>query len=154
MYSRSNQSSPILQSEGAAKDAAGSVTVAQNRRKKFSQNRGGSSATLDSSDDECGTGILEFSPDMAGRDVTPAPEIALQMVDQHKRISGGSGAFSAIAGSSSESEVYSSHGKISLVCLCVSMQQGLFWHGEVFFGGRVLNWEVYFWWPSVTILVS
>ena len=52
---------------------------------------------------------------MAGRDVTPAPEIALQMEDHQKRTSvvGGTGAFSAIAGSSSESEVYSSHGKIS-----------------------------------------
>ncbi|XP_071812152.1 voltage-gated inwardly rectifying potassium channel KCNH6-like isoform X4 [Apostichopus japonicus] len=29
-------------------------------------------ASMDSSDDECGTGILEFSPELAGRDVTPA----------------------------------------------------------------------------------
>ncbi|XP_033639765.1 potassium voltage-gated channel unc-103-like isoform X1 [Asterias rubens] len=103
------------QKKGAAKDPASSVSVAQNRRKKFSQTRGGSSATLDSSDDECGTGILEFSPDMAGRDVTPAPEIALQMEDHQKRTSvvGGTGAFSAIAGSSSENEVYSSHGALS-----------------------------------------
>lgn len=28
--------------------------------------------SMDSSDDECGRGILEFSPEMAGRDVTPA----------------------------------------------------------------------------------
>ena len=111
--------SPFINS-GAAKDVT-AVAVVQNRRKKFSQNRGGSSATLDSSDDECGTGILEFSPDMAGRDVTPAPEILLQQ-EEHKRSSGGAGPFSAIAGSSSESDVYSSHGKISPVWACVSMQ--------------------------------
>ncbi|XP_038076431.1 potassium voltage-gated channel subfamily H member 6-like isoform X2 [Patiria miniata] len=101
------------QKKGSGKDAT-SVIGAQNRRKKFSQNRGGSSATLDSSDEECGTGILEFSPDMAGRDVTPAPEIVLQLED-HKRSGGhgGVGPFSAIAGSSTESEIYSSHGALS-----------------------------------------
>ncbi|XP_071502787.1 potassium voltage-gated channel unc-103-like [Diadema antillarum] len=85
---------------------------AQARRSKFAQNQSGSSGhnsipTLDSSDeDECGTGILEFSPDMAGRDVTPAPEI-LQGHEENRRSGGGGdgtggggrgGNFSTIAG--------------------------------------------------------
>ena len=67
---------------------------AQTRRKKFAQNQSGSSGhnsipTLDSSEEEeCGTGILEFSPDMAGRDVTPAPEI-LQGHEENRRSGGG-----------------------------------------------------------------
>eukprot|EP00057_Strongylocentrotus_purpuratus_P014943 XP_011669417.1 PREDICTED: potassium voltage-gated channel subfamily H member 7 isoform X4 [Strongylocentrotus purpuratus] len=64
------------------------------RRMNFAQNQSGSSGhnsipTLDSSDDdECGRGILEFSPDMAGRDVTPAPEI-LQGHEENRRSGGG-----------------------------------------------------------------
>ncbi|XP_022099861.1 potassium voltage-gated channel subfamily H member 6-like isoform X2 [Acanthaster planci] len=95
-HEKTRQRKGRYQKKGAAKDST-SVAVVQNRRKKFSQNRGGSSATLDSSDEECGTGILEFSPDMAGRDVTPAPEIVLQQED-YRRSGGGAGAFSAIAG--------------------------------------------------------
>lgn len=83
------------------------------RRMNFAQNQSGSSGhnsipTLDSSDDdECGRGILEFSPDMAGRDVTPAPEI-LQGHEENRRSGGGlegvgggggsRGSFNTIAG--------------------------------------------------------
>ncbi|XP_063964224.1 potassium voltage-gated channel subfamily H member 7-like isoform X1 [Lytechinus pictus] len=91
---------------------------AQARRMKFAQNQSGSSGhnsipTLDSSDDdECGRGILEFSPDMAGRDVTPAPEI-LQGHEENRRSGGGveggggggsrGGSFNTIAGIDSHS---------------------------------------------------
>ena len=103
----------------------GEIKDTQARRQKFSRHRSNSSAsrsiaTLDDSseddDDECGIGILEFSPEMAGRDVTPAPEILRQQEELARSgmgvIPGGVGTFSAIAGIglSSESEG-SMHGK-------------------------------------------
>ncbi|XP_070566834.1 voltage-gated inwardly rectifying potassium channel KCNH6-like isoform X2 [Ptychodera flava] len=69
------------------------------RRMNSEANR---SLAMDSSEEqESGTGILEFSPEMAGRDVTPAPELSrpvhAQSNQQEQRDKHKSGAFQAIA---------------------------------------------------------
>ena len=67
-------------------------------KRKGSEDGGHSIATLSSDDDEVresGVGILEFSPDKAGQDVTPANFNFGENRDVTKR---SSGTFSSIAG--------------------------------------------------------